>query len=232
MRVNSPEKEGQLYLDPPEQIFQQPHSAPTGSGFTQPPSRSRYPAPISRSTSVTTPSNNVHRMSRNSRHTVSPLRTSFTQADIISRTMSMDPPTRHAHARDTTITPYRDGNRYSMSVPRDISMSPTRTPFLMRTSLTPQPHGSKFGPPFQQQQQHRAHASEPPSIEELRVNPMFVRPPPESSHQRNLSRESVITLGSLVDSQRSVSFSITILRNHITQPFPRFLSDPLTLPTA
>jgi len=35
------------------------------------------------------------------------------------------------------------------------------------------------------------------------ANPMFVRPPPEPSHQRNLSKEPVITLGSLVDSQRS-----------------------------
>lgn len=221
MRVNSPEREDQLYLDPPEQIFQQPHSAPSGSTFTQPRSRPSYPAPISRSTSVTTPSSNVHRLSRNNRHTVSPLRTSFTQADIISRTMSMDPPTRHSHTRDITMTPYRDGNRYSMSVPRDISMSPTRTPFLMRTSLTPQPSGSNFGPPLQQQP--REHASEPPSIEELMANPMFVRPPPELSHQRNLSREPVITLGSLVDSQRSVSFRITILNGHISQPFTHFL---------
>jgi len=202
-RVDSPERDDQLgYLDPPGQIFQQPRSAPPGSGFAQLPSRPSYPAPMSRSTSVTTPSNNVQRMSRNNRHTVSPLRTSFTQADIISRTMSMDPPIRHSHSRDLTTTPSRDGNRYSMSVPRDISMSPTRTPFRMRTSLTPQPSGSKFGPSLQQ---HREHASEPPSLEELMANPMFVRPPPEPSHQSNLSKEPVITLGSLVDSQRSVS---------------------------
>lgn len=205
MRVNGPEREDQPYLDPPEQIFQQPHSAPSGSGFNVVPPRSHYPAPISRSTSMMTPSN-VHRQSRNNRHTVSPLRTSFTQADAISRTMSMDPPTLQSHTRDITMTPYRDGNRYSMSVPRDVSMSPTRTQFLMRTSLTPQPSGSSFGPTLQRHRQHHEKVSEPPSIEELMAKPQFVRPPPELSHQRNLSREPVITLGSLVDSQRSVSF--------------------------
>lgn len=203
LRVNSPEKEDQMgYLDPPGQIFQQPRSAPPGGSFTKLPSLASYPASINRSTSVQTPSNSVRRISsRNNRHTVSPLRTSSAQADILSRTMSMDPPARQQLGRDVTMTPHRDANRYSMSLPRDASVSPTRSPFRMRTSLTPQPTGANFGPSFQQR---RERTSEPPTMEELMANPMFVRPPPEATHQRNQSKEPTVTLGSLVESQRSV----------------------------
>jgi len=205
IRVGSPERQpDQLgYLDPPRKIFQQPHTAPPGSGSGTP-ALSSYPASISRSTSVTTPSHTVQRLpSRNNRHTVSPLRTSFTQAEIVSRTVSTDSPARHTLSRDITMTPTRDsGNRYAMSMPRDTSMSPTRSPFRMRTSLTPQPSGSTFGPSVHQR---REHASEPPTLEELMANPKFIRPPPPKPiHQRNESRDSTITLGSLVDSRRSV----------------------------
>lgn len=206
MRVGSPERQQDKpgYLDPPRKLFQQPHSAPPGPAFGQPPVLPSYPSLINRSTSVTTPSHTVQRLpSRNNRHTVSPLRTSFTQADIISRTMSMDPPVRQSLTRDITMTPSRDASsRYSMPMPRDASVSPTHSPFRMRTSLTPQPSGSTFGPSLCQ---HREHASEPPTLEELMANPKFVRPPlSEPSHQLTKS-DSTITLGSLVDSQRNVS---------------------------
>lgn len=211
MRIGSPERQtDQLgYLDPPRKIFQQPHSAPPSSGFGQSPALPSSPASISRSTSATTPSHTVQRLpSRNNRHTVSPLRNSFTQADMISRTMSMDPPARNSLTRDIIMTPtHGSANRYSMSMPRDSSMSPTRSQLRMRTSLTPQPSGSTFGPLLSQR---REYASEPPTLEELMANPMFVRaPPPESSHQRNESGELTVTLGSLVDSHRGVSVNLT-----------------------
>jgi hypothetical protein len=223
IRVGSPDRQpDQLgYLDPPRKIFQQPHSAPPGSG--PPPPMSSYPASISRSTSVTTPSHTVQRLpTRNNRHTVSPLRTSFTQAEIISRTMSMDPPARQHLSRDITMTPTRDpANRYAISIPRDNSMSPTRSPFRMRTSITPQPSGPEFGPSLHQR---REHASEPPTLEELMANPKFVRPPPpKPSHQRHESRDSTITLGSLVDSQRSVCGKFDLSYGcDLTLPIERF----------
>jgi hypothetical protein len=212
IRIGSPERQtDQLgYLDPPRKIFQQPHSAPPSSGFGQSPALPSYPASISRSTSVTTPSHTVQRLpSRNNRHTVSPLRNSFTQADMISRTMSMDPPARNSLTRDIIMTPTRgSANHYSLSMARDSSMSPTRSPLRMRTSLTPQPSGSTFGPLLPQ----REHASEPPTLEELMANPMFIRaPPPELHHQKNESGEPTITLGSLVDSHRSVSVKFDLL---------------------
>lgn len=203
MRVSSPVEEGQPgYLDPPGLLFEQPRSAPPTSNHHQIPSLPCYPSSINRSTSVQTPSNSLRRMpSGVNRHTISPHRTSFSQADNLSRTMSMDPPARQL-TRDITMTPSHD--RFPLSVPREESMSPSRSPFRMRTSLTPQPSGSTFGPTFQH---HRERASEPPTLEELMENPKFVRPPREVNHQRNLSREPTVTLGSLADSQRHVSDS-------------------------
>ena len=204
MRVSNPVEEGQLgYLDPPGQLFEQPRSAPPTSKHHSVPSLPCYPSSINRSTSVQTPSSSIRRMpSGVNRHTISPHRTSFGQADNMSRTMSMDPPARQLLTRDITMTPSHD--RFPTSVPREDSISPTRSPFRMRTSLTPQSFGSTFGPTFQH---HREQASEPPTLEELTENPKFVRPPRELSRQSDLSGESAITLGSLAESQKHVSNS-------------------------
>lgn len=203
MRIDSPEGQRQPgYLDPPRQIFQQPHSAPPGVSSFQPPRLTTYTASINRSTSVAVASHSVQRQQpRNNRHTVSPLRTSFGQADIMSRTMSMDPPARLFPTRELTVNTSRDRTRYSMPTAHEGSTSPSRSPFRMRTSLTPQPSGPNFGPSVPQRREH----TEPPTLEELMANPMFVRPPPEQNHLRNEAGDSKVTLGSLVDSQRSVS---------------------------
>ena len=204
MRVSSSVEEGESgYLDPPRLLFEQPRSSPPTPKHYSVPSLPCYPSSINRSTSVQTPSSSIRRMpSGVNRHTISPHRTSFGQPDNISRTMSMDPPARQLITRDITMTPSHD--RFSMSIPREDSMSPSRSPFRMRTSLTPQPLGSTFGPTFQH---HREQASEPPTLEELMENPKFVRPPRQSSHQSNLSEEPTVTLGSLADSQKHVSNS-------------------------
>ena len=221
MRVSSPVEEGQPgYLDPPGQLFEQPRLALPASKHHSVPSLPCYSSSINRSTSVQTRS--IRRMpSGVNRHTISPHRTSFGQADNISRTMSMDPPARQLLTKDITMTPSHD--HFPMSVPREDSMSSSRSPFRMRTSLTPQPLGSSFGPIFQH---HRERASEPPTLEELMENPKFVRPPRESSHQSTLSGEPIATLGSLADSQRHVSNSCICphlgrLTSHNTDAVPK-----------
>ncbi|KZP23714.1 hypothetical protein FIBSPDRAFT_951928, partial [Athelia psychrophila] len=202
MRISSPPRQDQPgYLDPPGRIFQQPRSAPPGT-LSFPPLTSRgHPSPIQRSTSVAAPSLSVQRHPRNNRHTVSPNRTSFGQADAMSRTMSMDPPARIFPTNGAALSPSRDRHRYSvsMSIPREASTSPTRSLFRMRTSLTPQPSGPNFGPSIPQ----RREATEPPTLEQLAANPIFVRPPPEHSKSKNATNDSKTTLGSLADSQRS-----------------------------
>ena len=202
MRIGSPDRqEHPGYLDPPGQMFQQPRSAPPGTASFQLLSSRNYPAPIQRSTSVAAPGLSVQRQPRNSRHTVSPHRTTSSQAEIMSRTMSMDPPARIFPTRDVTMTPSRHRYAVSMSIPREASTSPTRSPFRMRTSLTPQPSGPNFGPSIP----HRREATEPPTLEQLAANPVFVRPPPELSQSKVDANDSRTTLGSLAESQRSVS---------------------------
>lgn len=233
MRVHSPPRDdhqfpsaattGPGYLDPPGFVFNQ----------QQQPQRQynpiSFPSAINRSASVSLPTttlqdypSNVHQ-----RSTHSPLRST-----ALSRTMSIDPPSRPL-SRDSAMssillpTPRdRDTStersmRPSTSTPRDLSMPPlsSRPSFRMRTSMTPQPH-----------QLAREH-SEPPTLSTLTLNPVFVRGPPQpaESHNRLHIHPTVPTLGSLVESQRIVSCisHIYSLINSFT-----LLADPFAISAA
>ncbi|KAJ7632275.1 hypothetical protein FB45DRAFT_746021 [Roridomyces roridus] len=132
----------------------------------------------------------------------------------LSRTMSIDPPSRDTPRYSTPLD--RDismeaSSFIRTSIPRDHSMPlpPTRS-LRMRTSLTPQPAQPR-------------EVSEPPPISSLAQRPVFVRPPSES-HQRLSSQSSSSTLGSLVESQRST-------RSPIRQHSLLFGSGPQAQPT-
>ncbi|KAF8078175.1 hypothetical protein FPV67DRAFT_1464451 [Lyophyllum atratum] len=191
MRLHSPTRDESLsqlpssaahhgYLDPPGAVFQQQQHRPH-SPFDQPPS--------TRSASIT----RQYDFSNNN--------SNYIRASTLSRTMSIDPPNRplsRASAmasvplnRDTSM----DSSSFIRTVPRDMSMPPlsARPSFRMRTSMTPQP------PPPRE-------VSEPPPLHSLGSNPTFIRAPqmkPSESMQGGLSRQSSVTLGSLVDSVRT-----------------------------
>ena len=97
------------------------------------------------------------------------------------------------------------------TLPRELSLPPTnllssRPSFRMRASMTPQPN-------LFASSNIRRDASEPPPITSLMSNPIFVRGPSQASLHRQSTPS--ITLGSFVDSQRSVghhynSFTISL----------------------
>ena len=187
------------YLDPPDEIFQQP-------GTSRPPSIP--PQPSYRSSSVFTHSNTIQRPPHN-RHSVSPLVTiSDSRPSGMSRTLSTDFSKYQDHSRDVTMFPIsREASmnstfsRDSVSVGRDASMPVSRTPFRMRTSLTPQLSGSNFGPMIKPRERD---PSEPPPLTSLLSNPIFVKARPETQQPRSMSAQPIATLGSIADSQRSV----------------------------
>ena len=134
-----------------------------------PPQPPRRTSVIPRASSAVLPSR-VHRS------TLSPMRNLS-----ISRTMSINPPTRE--------------NSFNIVSDMDISMDAIRDPlsakpsFRMRSSLTPQPQLSS------------RHISEPPSLNALiSSHPVFLHPPsvPHDS-------SPAPTLGSLIETVRSVS---------------------------
>lgn len=195
LRVHSPPRDHQPiqqppsgdaygYLDPPGSAFQQTNI------FDQ--------LNSTRSTSEFTPAPTYDFPHNNS---------NFMRANTLSRTMSIDPPSRPISRssalasipmpinRDTSM----DSSMNSLSLRRDLSMPPLsgRPSFRMRASMTPVP-------------QTYREVSEPPPINTLVSKPMFIRGPPQvESHQRSLSRQPSVTLGSLVESARSVRPTMT-----------------------
>ncbi|KAF5386936.1 hypothetical protein D9615_001713 [Tricholomella constricta] len=168
------------YLDPPGSVFQQQENRQS----------SPYNLPTStHSVSVT----QAYDFSNNNSNSI--------RANTLSRTMSIDPPTRPLSSasamasipltRDTSM----DSSSFIRNIPRDMSMPPlsARPSFRMRTSMTPQPL-----PPRE--------VSEPPPLNTLVSNPTFVRAPPtkaSESMQGGLVRQSSVTLGTLAESVRS-----------------------------
>ncbi|KAG6879039.1 hypothetical protein C0992_005664 [Termitomyces sp. T32_za158] len=185
MRIHSPSRDESYsqttasvhgYLDPPGSVFQSQQRRQSNP-LVQPSSI--------RSLSVT----QSYDLNNNNNNRL--------QANMLSRTMSIDPPPRplssgyaassiHLH-RDTSI----DSSNLIRTVSRDLSMPPLsgRPSFLMRTSMTPQP---------------LREVSEPPPLKTLYSNPTFLHAPSEPSKplHNELKRSSSVTLGSLVDSVR------------------------------
>ncbi|KAF8636477.1 hypothetical protein AX17_003292 [Amanita inopinata Kibby_2008] len=205
MRVDSPPRESerfqlsysrsQGYLDPPTHVFKRQ------------PTKEQHAPPVPRSASVSLPvptiseaQYNINNTTNAGRSALSPLRNLG-----ISRTMSVDPPTRLLKRESAMayIPSYHDVSMESITnsmrpLQRDLSVPPmplsTRPSFRMRNSLTPISHS--LG---------QRESSEPPPLTALANNPVFVRAP--SSQPVELQQPSGIiqttTLGSLADSART-----------------------------
>lgn len=177
MRIQSPPKHSHPtpYLDPPTSVF-----------YSE--KRNGFPS-IAHSELVSTIPD---RPLAESRSTLSPMRHLS-----ISRTMSIDPPVRPL-SREASFTnqSLRDisMNNASFTRSRDLSLPPmpvsARPSFRMRTSMTPQP-----------QQQHR-ELSEPPPINTLISNPIFIHGPPPQPSDLQQSTSAQTTLGSLAETVR------------------------------
>ncbi|KAH7927745.1 hypothetical protein BV22DRAFT_1084565 [Leucogyrophana mollusca] len=212
MRVNSPDRDPQPYLDPPGSAFRQQQQRRT-SGHTSKAQRQSISSPRKNlRVSVGPPSGH---QSSHARHTLSPHPSgSHLRPQSVSRTMSLDPPSSlNFSAPHNRIQPAptmrdlttessvaRDSMSVSRDLSRDVSMSPGRH-LHMRTSLTPQPSSAGFGPVVPPRRER--DSNEPPPLTALMSNPMFVRPPPGLGKQGSPDLTRQTTLGSLMDSQRS-----------------------------
>ncbi|KAF8556909.1 hypothetical protein OG21DRAFT_1482683 [Imleria badia] len=200
MRVGSPDRDMQPYLDPPRSAFPQPPrtSDHSTSGAVRDITRSPRKTLHIPSTSNQLPRN---------RRTVSPFPSgSHLKPEGVTRTMSLDPPSRSRFSSriqpassisDLQSEPNHTGD--STSTSRDLSMSPRR--LRVRSSLTPQPSGTGFGPVVPPRRERGA--DEPPPLSTLMSNPMFVKPPPVVQKQGAAEPQKQLTLGTLIDSQRS-----------------------------
>ncbi|KAF8894394.1 hypothetical protein BD779DRAFT_1668917 [Infundibulicybe gibba] len=202
LRVYSPDREQEqerpvpkngprTYLDPPSTVFQQQYQ-PTNHHVALSAHSNHKPTTV-----PDFPRNASTTINLQNRSTLSPLRSA------LSRTMSIDPPSRPlsresavtstllpiTRDRDTSMDPFI---RPSISLNREKSMPPLsgRPSFRMRTSMTPQPSAPR-------------EISEPPALKTLHSSPMFIRAPQTSEpHRFATNQRSSATLGSLVDSQR------------------------------
>lgn len=204
MRVSSPDRDTHPYLDPPR------------SAFTQPPRISDHSTSGSVRDSTRSPRKTLHipstsnRLPRN-RRTASPFpSSSHLKPEGVTRTMSLDPPSRSSFSSRTltasAITdPQSESNHagQSTSNSRDVSMSPRRLRF--RSSLTPQPSVVGFGPVIPPRRERGP--DEPPPLTALMSNPMFVKPPAGIQKQDAAEPPKQLTLGTLIDSQRNVCFA-------------------------
>ncbi|RDB21356.1 hypothetical protein Hypma_011384 [Hypsizygus marmoreus] len=219
MRVHSPPKDVQPahqllpentygYLDLPGAAFYQQYHQPSRS----------MQSTRSASVTISTPAPQPYDFPFNNN--------TFVRASTLSRTMSIDPPSRplsSASAMASIHVPLKrntsmDSNSFTRSAAREMSLPPLsgRPSFRMRTSMTPQPQPSR-------------EISEPPQLNTLVLNPTFVRAPPsqaDDSTHGGLSRQPSVTLGSLAESVRSTRsparqhssllFGINVERDHET----------------
>ncbi|KAG8217226.1 hypothetical protein J3R82DRAFT_5312 [Butyriboletus roseoflavus] len=200
MRVNSPDRDTQPYLDPPRSAFTQPRR--TSDKFTSGAVRDITRSPR-KTLHIPSTSNQLPR----NRRTLSPLPSGLhLKPQGITRTMSLDPPSHSSFSSriqaaptilDLQSEPNHAGD--SMSTSRDVSMSPRR--LRVRSSLTPQPSNSGFGPVVPPRRE--PGPDEPPPLTALMSNPMFVKPPPAVQKQVVAEPQKQLTLGTLIDSQRS-----------------------------
>ncbi|KAH9952208.1 hypothetical protein B0H21DRAFT_817923 [Amylocystis lapponica] len=181
------------YLDPPENLIGEiaaPRTRLTGHG---------------RSSSLAVPSQ--RQPDPYNRHSHSPTAsTSYARPVGIVRTQSMDPPavlgmSSSRGAVQTLGALSRDVSMESAYQPygRDATLSPSRSSFRLRTSLTPQPTGQVFGPT---PHQRTRDPSEPPPLTSLMSNPVFVKPPQIKQQPQLLVHQPTVTLGILAEEQR------------------------------
>lgn len=208
IRMHSPDRQIQSsnsngYLDPPGNVFQpQYQPQPQAQPQAQPP-------PVVRASSISIPPTTIPYQQRSlnnmSRHTISPVGAETTRAQTrsfsimrtTSSSMLVDPPAHQVQPKDVRMRSFREDLAYrtSMSVSRDTppQSSFAHPSFRMRTSMTPQP----FPIP-------RDVSEPPPPITTLQSNPVFVRGPSQSQEPRPQPPPPITTLGSLVESRRSV----------------------------
>ncbi|KAI0781205.1 hypothetical protein BD413DRAFT_608371 [Trametes elegans] len=203
-RVDSPEP-AHAPQQPPTRTFQGYLDVPEGLIPRQTAPRQRLTTSVGygRSSSFT-PSISVPAVpeAHLARRTASPaIATSYSQPAAIHHTQSMDPPAYRpiSLSRDVSM----EGGMIG-SANRDVTMSPSRQAFQLRSrsSLTPQPSGQAFGPTPQNKGRD---ASEPPPLASLVSKPVFVKPPPQ--HQQPYAEHPVTTLGSIVESKGHTSRS-------------------------
>ena len=171
-------------------------NATTESNFT-----TRRSSVVPRASSAVLPSSRSI-----SRATLSPKRNTQRNPSTIQRTMSIDPPLL-ASFRDTPSASFNFGvdvdmvgldTRATSSPPSPSRLSP-RPSFRMRSSMTPQPVQPTLP---------RRHISEPPPLNALFSNPVFVHPPLQEKESAPVD-VPVSTLGTLVESARNVRVSFS-----------------------
>lgn len=183
----------QGYLDPPLVMFQ-PH--PRSESTSQDPTSTPFSS-TSMNVNTYEPQPDKH-----GRHSlVANVRTCRDR----SREASMDGLPRRLITRDATMIPLPVSREASLSsVPRESSVGPVRASFRMRTTLSPIPAGSDYGP---NPRRRERDPSEPPPLTVLMSNPVFVRPPPNlHPTRRSQSAQPTTTLGALAQTSRTVRF--------------------------
>ena len=182
-RVTSPPPQPQGYLDPPPAMF-------------QPRSKREDTSTIFPSSTPTNANTQEHQPDKYGRHSLSA--TIWSRRDQ-SREASMD----NRLTSDATTIPLPVSREASFSsVPRDSSVGPVRASFRMRTTLSPIPVGSDYGP---NPKRRERDPSEPPPLTALMSNPIFVKPPPNyHSTHRSQSAQPTTTLGALAQTSRAV----------------------------
>ena len=200
-RVASPLPQPQGYLDPPLAMFR-PRSSSKREDTPHDPTSTVFSSP---SANVNTQEYHPDKFGRHSLSAV--IRSRRDQ----SREVSMDNLPNRLITRDATMIPLPVSREASLaSVPRDSSVGPVRAPFRMRTTLSPIPAGSDYGP---NPKRRERDPSEPPPLTALMSNPIFVKPPPnQHSTHRSQSAQPTTTLGALAQTSRAVGslFSLTI----------------------
>ncbi|EIW85364.1 hypothetical protein CONPUDRAFT_162572 [Coniophora puteana RWD-64-598 SS2] len=201
MRIDTPEPEKRQthYNDPPPSAFLPRRSPrPRSSRATLSPRKTLRPPAGSFATSVSAP---------RGRRTLSPHPAGIHGPAGMSRTMSLDPPSNFSTlsgpkrlSRDVTMEDIgKETSSRDMSVIRDVSLEPGRRTY-MRTSLTPQPSGSNFGPNVPPRRER--DPSEPPPLASLISNPTFIKPPQNLQKQGTTDMSQQMTLGSLAQSRK------------------------------
>lgn len=197
-KVATPSPQPQGYLDPPFAMFR-PHSK--SEGAPQYPTSAAFP---SLSININTQELQPDKLGRHS------LAANLRSRRHQSREVSMDDLPSRLIAGDATMIPLPVSREASLSsVPRESSVGPVRA-FRMRTTLSPIPAGSDYGP---NPKRRERDPSEPPPLTALMSNPIFVKPPPnQHPTYRSQSAQPTTTLGALAQTSRIVGllFSFTI----------------------
>ncbi|KAF9646853.1 hypothetical protein BDM02DRAFT_3130135 [Thelephora ganbajun] len=215
-RVASPPQQPQGYLDPPLAMFQPRLKR---DGASQGPISTAFPSTL---VNVNT---QEHQPDKFGRHCLSA--TVWSRRDQ-SLEVSMDNPPSRLITRDATMIPLPVSREASLSsVPRDSSVGPVRTPFRMRTTLSPIPVGSDYGPSPRRRERD---PSEPPPLTALMSNPIFVKPPPnQHPTHRSQSAQPTTTLGALAQTSRAVGspFSLILRQSNLHLNHPPSYDPPL-----